>query len=56
MNNFQNIRNELFLEVKEQEVMVQMQLDADKFNEELERQDQELNTGRYVTIIAIIHS
>nr|XP_054755635.1 cation channel sperm-associated protein 2-like [Lytechinus pictus] len=46
VNNFQNIRNELFVEVKEHEVMVQMQLDAEKFNEELERQDQELNAGR----------
>ncbi|XP_072166892.1 cation channel sperm-associated protein 2-like isoform X1 [Diadema setosum] len=46
VNNFQNIRNELFEEVREQEVMIQMQLDAERFNEELERQDQELNTGR----------
>ncbi|XP_030832241.1 cation channel sperm-associated protein 2-like [Strongylocentrotus purpuratus] len=54
VNNFQNIRNELFMEVKEQEVMVQMQLDADKFNEELERQDQELNTGRRVSSMKLL--
>ncbi|XP_022105648.1 cation channel sperm-associated protein 2-like isoform X2 [Acanthaster planci] len=51
VNNFQSIRNDLFDEVKGHEETRQIARNAEKFNEELTKQDQKLKARR-MTIIA----
>ncbi|XP_070543381.1 cation channel sperm-associated protein 2-like [Ptychodera flava] len=46
VNNFQSIRNELFEEVKEQEEVRKLIQNTEKFNEELQKQDEKLNRAR----------
>lgn len=46
VNNFQSIRNDLFEEVKEQEVVRQIIQETEKFNEELVKQERKMNPNR----------
>ncbi|XP_071964703.1 cation channel sperm-associated protein 2-like isoform X2 [Antedon mediterranea] len=46
VNNFQNIRNDLFDEVREHETTRQLILNAEKFNDELNKHDIALNKAR----------